>query len=106
MEDLEPPIRQMIDATNRGDREAFLLAFADDAVLDDWGRTFAGRERIAEWDANENIGVHSRIEATSAERSGATVLVGVQVQGDGYNGGGTFEFEVADGQITHLRIRG
>jgi len=36
----------MVEATNRGDGEAFLDAFADDAVLDDWGRTFTGRSEI------------------------------------------------------------
>ena len=105
-EDLEPPIRQMFDATNREDREAFLLAFAEDAVLDDWGRTFEGRERISAWNANENMGVHSRIEVTSVRREGGSVLVGVEVRGDGYNGGGTFEFDVAGEQITRMRITG
>jgi hypothetical protein len=106
IEDLEPPIRRMLDATNREDRDAFLDAFAEDAVLEDWGRVFAGRERIAEWDGNENIGVHSRIDVTSVERSGDSVLVGVEVRGDGYNGGGTFEFTVAGDHITRLRIAG
>ena len=66
--DLDPPIRQMIDATNRGDSEDFLAAFADDAVLDDWGRTFTGDEEIAGWNARENIGVNSHIEVTGVER--------------------------------------
>jgi hypothetical protein len=33
----------MFDATNRGDSAAFVDAFAEDAVLDDWGRTFTGQ---------------------------------------------------------------
>ena len=32
---LEPPIQAMIDAINREDRDALLLAFAEDATLDD-----------------------------------------------------------------------
>jgi hypothetical protein len=59
MSDLEPPIRQLLDATNRGDSDAFLAAFADDAVLDDWGRTFTGDEEIAAWNVRENIGVNT-----------------------------------------------
>ena len=51
-EDLEPPIRAMIDATNAGDSDAFLQAFADDATIDDWGRTFTGRDEIARWNDN------------------------------------------------------
>ena len=106
MDDLDPPIRAMIDATNAGDSPAFLEAFADDATLTDWGRTFTGRDEIARWNDNENIGAQSRIEVTGVERSGGTVTVGVAVSGDGYNGGGSFAFELAGGLITRMVIRG
>ena len=61
---------------------------------------------IAEWDAAENIGVHSRIEATSVRRSGDTVEFGVRVSGEGYNGGGTFTARLRDGRVAELMIRG
>jgi hypothetical protein len=105
-DDLEPPIRQMLDATNRGDNEAFLAAFAGDAVLDDWGRTFTGHEEIAGWNARENIGVNSRIEVTGVERSGDEIRVGVSVSGDGYNGGGAFTFVLAGDRIARMVITG
>jgi hypothetical protein len=106
MPELEPPIRQMIDATNRGDSEGFLAAFADDAVLDDWGRTFTGHDEIAGWNARENIGVESHIEVTGVERSGNEIRVGVSVTGDGYNGGGAFTFVVAGDRIARMVITG
>jgi ketosteroid isomerase-like protein len=96
----------MFDATNSRDPRAFVAAFADDAVLVDWGRTFTGHEQIAAWDANENTGVESRIEVTGVEQDGATTVVGVQVTGKGYNGGGSFAFETAHGRITRMEIRG
>jgi hypothetical protein len=105
-DDLDPPIRAMFDATNAGDSDAFLAAFADDAVLVDWGRTFTGREQIASWNANENIGVQSHIDVTGVERDGDRVITGVQVTGNGYNGGGSFAFETAGGRITRMEIRG
>jgi hypothetical protein len=104
--DLEPPIRAMLDATNRGDSDAFLAAFADDAVLDDWGRTFTGHEEIAGWNARENIGVNSHIEVTGVERSGDSIRVGVAVSGDGYNGGGAFTFVLAGDRIARMVITG
>jgi hypothetical protein len=104
--DLEPAIRQMLDATNRGDDEGFLDAFADDAVIDDWGRTFEGRDQIAGWNARENIGVHSHIEATSVERRGDEIVVGVQVSGEGYNGGGAMTFTLAGDRIARMVITG
>jgi hypothetical protein len=104
--DLDPPIRQMIDATNRGDSEDFLAAFADDALLEDWGRTFTGRDEIAGWNARENIGVNSHIEVTGVERSGDSIRVGVAVSGDGYNGGGAFTFVLAGDRIARMVITG
>jgi ketosteroid isomerase-like protein len=104
--ELPPEVARLLDATNAEDRAAFLDAFTDDGVVDDWGRRFAGRERIAEWDAGENIGVHSRIEATSVRRAGDTVEFGVRVSGGGYNGGGTFTAELRDGKVALLQIRG
>ena len=107
MPDLDAPIQAMFDATNAGDSTAFVAAFADDAVLVDWGREFHGHAEIARWNANENIGVQSHIEVTGVERTpSGSVLVGVQVSGNGYNGGGSFEFDVADGLITRMQIRG
>jgi len=106
LDDLEPPIRAMLDATNRGDDRAFLDAFADDAVLVDWGREFRGHEQIAGWNRNENIGVQSRIEPTSVERSGEVVKVGVDVRGNGYNGGGAFTFRLTGDRIARMEISG
>jgi len=106
MPDLEPPIRQMLDATNSADDAAFLDAFTEDATIDDWGRTFTGRDEIAGWNDRENIGVHSQIEATSVERHGEQIVVGVQVTGDGYNGGGAFTFTLAGDRIARMVITG
>jgi ketosteroid isomerase-like protein len=106
MTELPEAVARLLVATNAEDRTAFLDAFTDDGVVDDWGRRFVGRERIAEWDAAENIGVHSRIEATSVRQSGDTVDLGVRVSGEGYNGGGTFTARLRDGKVAELLIRG
>jgi ketosteroid isomerase-like protein len=106
MSRLDPPIRAMFDATNAEDSTAFVGSFAEDAVLVDWGRTFTGRDEIAAWNANENIGVHSRIEVTGVDRDGDRTTVGVSVSGEGYNGGGAFVFETAGGLITRMEITG
>jgi ketosteroid isomerase-like protein len=87
---LPPAVQQMFDATNRGDDAAFLDAFADDAVLVDWSRTFTGRDEIAGWNAHENIGANSHIEVT----------------GDGYNGGGAMTFELSGDRIGRMVITG
>lgn len=106
MPDLEAPIQAMIDATNREDVAAFLDAFGDDAVVIDWGREFVGKAEIARWNRNENIGVQNRIEVTSAYRTGDRTTVGVQVSGNGYNGGGSFVFQTRDGLVHSMVITG
>ena len=104
---MDAAIQAFFDATNAGDNEAFVAAFADDAVVIDWGREFHGHAEIARWNVNENIGVQSHIDVTGFERTeGGAVLVGVRVSGNGYNGGGSFEFETAGGKITRMQIRG
>ena len=106
MDNLEPAISGMIEATNAGDSEAFLAAFADDATLVDWSRTFSGKAEIARWNDNENIGVQNHVEVTGVGRSGATVTIGVAVTGNGYNGGGSFTFDLDRGLIARLVISG
>jgi hypothetical protein len=106
MSELDAPIRRMFDATNRGDTDGFLAAFADGATIDDRGRTFTGRDAIAGWNARENIGVKSHIDATGVERDGAEIRVGVAVSGDGYNGGGSMTFTLDGDRIATMVIRG
>lgn len=96
----------MLDATNAEDSDAFLASFADDAVVDDWGRQFAGREQIAGWNDRENIGTHNRIAVTGSRVLDDAEELDVQVTGDGYNGGGTFTIQTRDGVITRMVIRG
>lgn len=103
---LDAPIRQAFEATNRGDSAAFVQAFAPDAVLNDWGRTFTGHDEIARWDANENIGAQSHFEALSATKAGDTTTVQIQVTGNGYNGGGAFAIATDGTHITRWDITG
>jgi ketosteroid isomerase-like protein len=107
MFELETPIQTMIDATNRGDNEAFLSVFSEDAVLTDWGRTFTGKTEIARWNSNENIGTQNQIRVTGVERSRSSVSVSVEVTGNGYNGSGKFIFEMeaqVDQAAAHHRV--
>jgi len=104
--DLPPALRTFVDATNDADPERFVTAFTDDAFLDDWGRTFHGREGVASWDRTDNIGKRSRF-AVRGVRPGSTpdeVLLDVTVAGDGYNGPATFTILLRDELIARLVI--
>ncbi|NAS26857.1 nuclear transport factor 2 family protein [Herbidospora sp. NEAU-GS84] len=104
MDPLLPAIQQMIDATNRGDGDALLGAFAEDAVVNVFGRTFEGRDRIAEWNAQELIGAHTEIVVTGARTTGESTTVAVTVSGEGYNGPGTLTFRTHDTLIDRLDV--
>jgi ketosteroid isomerase-like protein len=104
IDELEPPIQAMLDATNRGDRDALLAAFEPDAVLVDWGRTFTGTKSIARWNDDENIGTHNVIAVNGVERSADGVAVSVSVSGTGYNGPGTLTFQLGPHGIQRLVI--
>lgn len=106
MESLKPPIRAMIEATNRNDHDGVVSSFAGDAILDDFGRIFSGREEIARWDAQENTGTHNHLTVTGVARSGPETRVAIEVTGNGYNGSGGLVFVADDESIRRLTISG
>ncbi len=107
LEKLPPAIADFFDATNQGDRGRFLAAFVDDgAVLDDWGRTFHGREGIATWNENENMGVQSHFEVAGFTETNGVYAVSITVTGNGYNGGGTIAFTLDGHRIARVDITG
>src|SRR3954447_22882766 len=102
--ELPVPIRAFVDATNAGDTDRFLAAFAADADLDDWGRRFHGRDGIARWNQTDNIGKRSRfsVHVCTPGANDGEFLVDVTVAGDGFNGRSTLTFTVADDLISRL----
>jgi hypothetical protein len=94
----------MIDATNRGDTEAFIASFTDDAYLVDWGREFHGHEGVARWNETDNIGKQSHFEVRGARRNGDEHVVTLEVTGNGYNGTGDIVFALEDDRIKRMII--
>jgi hypothetical protein len=64
---LPDPVQAAVDAANRGDVEAFLGAFDEAGVVDDWGREFAGRNAIRRWSDAEFIGKQVTLAVTGVE---------------------------------------
>ncbi|MDQ7879679.1 nuclear transport factor 2 family protein [Microbacterium sp. QXD-8] len=100
------PISAFIDATNAGDSDAFVAAFAEDGSLDDWGRVAHGHAGIREWDRTDNIGKQSHFELVdiAAEAPPETYLVHLAVTGNGFNGTSPFRFTLRDGLIRSVVI--
>jgi hypothetical protein len=99
MAELPAPVREAFAATNQGDLDRFVAAFAADGVVDDWGREFRGREAIAEWSSQESIGVKQTFVLKDVRDRGEDIVVKVDVGGGGFNGLSTFAFRLSpDGQ--------
>src|SRR4051794_15610755 len=105
-EGVPPAIRAFVETTNSGDSEGFVSAFTDDAHLSDWGREFAGRSGVRDWDATDNIGVQAHfdlLDVTSGPDP-ETHIATLRVTGNGYNGTGPMTFRLRNGLIADLRI--
>lgn len=104
--DTPAPIQAFIDATNRGDTEAFVAAFTDDAYLNDWGREFHGHDGVRSWDRTDNIGKQSQFELLGLEPGDGpdSYVATLKVSGNGFNGTGPMAFQLRDGLIASVRI--
>ena len=98
-------VQTAVDAANRGDVEAFLGAFDEAGVVDDWGREFAGRNAIHRWSDAEFIGKQVTLAVTGVEHDGASIVVGANVGGNGFNGPSHFGFDLDGLKITRRTIR-
>jgi hypothetical protein len=97
-------VQAVFDATNAGDTEAFLEAFAPDGVVDDWGRDFHGHEAIRRWSDGENIGVHATFDVTEVAVKEGAYVVTATVGGGGFNGPSHFTFQVTGEHVTRMTI--
>ena len=97
-------VQRMIDATNAGDRAAFVAAFTEDAYLEDWGRRFHGHPGVASWDETDNIGKKTHFVARTTRREGATFVVTLEVSGEGFNGTSDIAFEIDGDRIRSMVI--
>ena len=103
--ELPAGISDVIVGINTEDPSLFQGAFTDDAVVDDWGRTFRGPEAIAGWNRTDNLDKHTRVRVTGYDRHGDAHAVAIDVSGGGFHGAGTFTFRLADdGRVSRLDV--
>jgi hypothetical protein len=102
---LPEPVARALSAANVNDTEAFLAAFVDDGVVDDWGREFVGPAEIRSWSDREFIGRRVMLEILAVEQRGDETVVSAQVGGDGFNGPSHFAFLVDGDRVARMTIR-
>lgn len=102
--EIPEPVASFWAAVNRHDEAAFLDAFTDDGVVDDWGRPFEGRDRIKQWSDKEFIGSRGVLSPEQVDVEGFTVVVVGDWRSSWANGRSRFEFLVAGEKIEKMTI--
>lgn len=107
---LPKPAAAYFDAVNHADREAFLSAFAADAVVLDDGKEIHGSAAIQEWGERSHFADNLTLEVRKAEQRGEETVVTARGDGD-YDKTGLpdpllmdFHFTVKDNRISRLFI--
>ncbi len=102
---LDPPIKAVIEATNRGDHRGFVDAFAKSGAVNDWGQVHTGRGEIAKWDKAENTGAKVKLRVTGVSRIAGEILVLLEITpAEGDSSSGTWSFRLAGGKVASLEI--
>ena len=79
---LPKPIQTYYDATNAADREAFLAAFAQDAVVIDEGTEKCGHEAIRAWGEKSHFADNLSLAVTRAIEKDGQTIVTAKADGD------------------------
>jgi hypothetical protein len=102
---LPEPVAHALQAANANDTEAFLAAFVDNGVVDDWGREFTGPVEIRSWSDREFIGQRVTLDVRGVEHNGDATIVLAEVGGDGFNGPSHFSFLITGDRVSRMTIR-
>lgn len=105
MDQLDEPVRRLLDAAEAQDTDAFLACFTADGVVDDWGREFRGADSIRGWSDNEFIGKQVTLKVEDVRRAAYETTIAAAVGGNGFNGPSHFTFEVAGDRVARMTIR-
>lgn len=103
--DIPEPVASFIDAVNRHDEAGFLDAFSTQGFVDDWGRTFAGRDAIRGWSDKEFIGARGTLTPQQVTNEGGAIVVVGDWRSTHANGLSRFEFAVDGDKLRSMTIR-
>ncbi|WP_432789350.1 nuclear transport factor 2 family protein [Brevibacterium sp. K11IcPPYGO002] len=99
------PVASFLERVNAHDEQAFLDAFTDTGAVDDWGRTFTGREQIKAWSDKEFIGSRGTLTVEEVAVAGSTVTVIGDWRSNHANGRSKFVFDVDGDKLVKMTIR-
>lgn len=98
------PIASFLERVNAHDEQAFLDAFVPDGEVDDWGRSFVGRDQISAWSAKEFIGSQGTLAVEETSVDGDSITVVGDWRSQHANGRSKFVFDVVGDKIEKMTI--
>jgi hypothetical protein len=107
------PIRQYIDAINRGDATGALVPFADDVVWERGGQCPAGKcvnKTAVAGEVARDVAAHHRLTPLSVDTSGAGAVVRLELRNDGTQRANVerviqlFAFQLRGAQISAVTV--
>lgn len=104
-QNIPEPVASFLERVNAHDSDAFLDAFTADGEVDDWGRSFVGRDAIEGWSDKEFIGSQGVLTVEEVDTSGDAVTVVGDWRSNHANGRSRFVFEVDGDKLTKMTIR-
>lgn len=99
------PVASFLERVNAHDEKAFLEAFIETGAVDDWGRTFTGRQEIKAWSDKEFIGSRGTLTVEEVQIAGDIVTVIGDWRSNHANGRSKFSFETAGDKLAKMTIR-
>lgn len=103
--EIPEPVASFLERVNAHDDEAFLEAFTPAGAVDDWGRTFTGREQIKTWSDREFIGSRGVLTVEEVAVAGDEVTVIGDWRSNHANGRSRFVFEIDGDKLAKMTIR-
>jgi len=98
-------IDRVIDAINAGNEDSYAEAFAPDAMIEDFGRSFSGPHGALDWSSTDLIGADMFIErrGITANQDGS-FSVAIYARSQRFNGDGGMHFIVVEDRIVRLWV--
>lgn len=103
--EIPEPAASIVDIINRHDEEGFFSALTEDAVVDDWGRTFTGHDEITSWSDREFFGSRGALTVEEVKQDGDDVTVVGDWRSSYANGRSAFTFHMAGEKLSRMTIR-
>lgn len=102
--DVPAPVAAVVDAINAADTDAFVAAFTEDGLVDDWGRQLRGPHGVRSWAQSDAIGAGAQMSILEASTEGDTTTVRFDWRSRVFNGESTAIVVVEDDKVASFTI--